>query len=143
MIWKQQTGQRGIPWRDNSSFLTTYYSILAAMVGAILALAVGDKEIATHWYGHSGCSHLLWSASSGDLRNASIRWTRMMLISTLPLAIDLRRWNRCHALWNRNSHYGLHYHAHRTLFIFILLATAVASWKWLCDIRFLLFGRED
>jgi len=29
-----------VPWRDHSSFVTTYYAILTAMVGAILALAI-------------------------------------------------------------------------------------------------------
>jgi len=39
-----------IPWRDNSSFVATYYSNLTAMVGAILALAIGDPEIKNSWY---------------------------------------------------------------------------------------------
>ena len=44
------TTRKDTPWRDNSSFVITFYSILTAMVGAILALAIGDKEIAAVWY---------------------------------------------------------------------------------------------
>jgi hypothetical protein len=50
MIQDQQTRESEVPWRDNSSFVTTFYAILTAMVGAILALAIGDKEIAASWY---------------------------------------------------------------------------------------------
>lgn len=39
------TKGKAVPWKDNSSFATTFYSVLTAMVGAIMALAIGDQEI--------------------------------------------------------------------------------------------------
>lgn len=47
---KEEAQPERIPWRDNSSFVSTFYSILTAMVGAILALAISDQQIKDSWY---------------------------------------------------------------------------------------------
>jgi hypothetical protein len=47
---KEGTQPEKIPWRDNSSFVLTFHSILTAMVGAILALAISDQQIKDSWY---------------------------------------------------------------------------------------------
>src|ERR1035437_465690 len=41
----QETNRKDTPWRDNSIFVTTFYAILTALVGAVLALAIGDMTL--------------------------------------------------------------------------------------------------
>jgi hypothetical protein len=45
----RRNSPKKIPWRDNSSSMMTLYSILSAMVGAVLAIAITDKEINDYW----------------------------------------------------------------------------------------------
>jgi hypothetical protein len=53
--------KKRVPWRDNSSFVVTFYSILTAMVGAVLAIAISDKEIANAWYWPIGFLSLIYN----------------------------------------------------------------------------------
>jgi hypothetical protein len=131
-----------IPWRDNSSFVTTFYAILTAMIGAILALAIGDKEIAAYWY---------WPIGLLALSMVSFIWG----LEKFGEAVDeddvdkYLAWLLPYNLGSSAMFYGiamyiaLHYHTGWVLLIVILFLATLASLKWLVDVWFLLFRSES
>ncbi len=141
MIQDQQTKQRAVPWRDNFSFVTTFYSILTAMVGAFMALAIGDKEIATSWYcpvsllALSMFLFILGFEKYGDAVDENdvdkyLAWLLAYNTGTIAMFFGIA------------SYIVLHYHVSWLLFAIILIAATFASWKWLYDIGYLLFTSE-
>ena len=139
MIQDQQTRHNEVPWRDNSSFVTTYYAILPAMVGAILALAIGDKEITAFWYCPVGLLALsmilfIWGiekygdAVDEDDVDKYLAWLLAYNFGTVAMFFGVATY-----IW-------LHYHTSWLLFAFIIIVATSASWKWLYDIWYLLFA---
>jgi hypothetical protein len=139
MIQDQQTRESEVPWRDNSSFVTTFYAILTAMVGAILALAIGDKEIAASWYCPVGLLALsmilfIWGFEKcGDAVDENdvdkyLAWLLSYNFGSVAMFFGVA------------TYIGLHYHSNWPLFAFIIIVATFASWKWLYDIGYLLFA---
>jgi hypothetical protein len=137
----QETNRKETPWRDNSSFVTTFYAILTAMVGAFLALAIGDKEIATVWYCPIGLLALsmisfIWGlercgeAMDEDDIDKYLAWLLVYNFGTIAMFFGVA------------TYISMHYHVSWTLFFFLLLVALVASWKWVDDIRFLIFASD-
>ncbi|MGA3334334.1 MAG: hypothetical protein ABSC62_09245 [Terracidiphilus sp.] len=141
MTNEREARQKGIPWRDNSSFVSTYYSILAAMAGAILALAVGDQEIKASWYlpvgllafsmicfiwGHEKCADAL----DEDDVDKYLAWLLAYNFGTAAMFFGIA------------TYIGFHYRLPWTVFVAILILAVAASWKWLHDIGYLLFKGE-
>jgi hypothetical protein len=138
MAREEEVKQRGIPWRDTSSFVSTYYSILTAMAGAILVLAIGDPAIKDCWYLPVGLlslslTALIWGlekcgeAIDEDDVDKYLAWLLAYDFGTLAMFFGIA------------SYILVHYRPTWTIFIGILILTTIASWKWLKDIRFLLF----
>lgn len=127
-----------IAWRDSSPFVTTFYAVLTAMVGAILALAIADKEIAAHWYypvsllAFSMCS-LIWGlekcgeAVDEDDVDKYLAWLLPYNLGSVAMFFGIA------------TYIALHYHVNRVLLTTILILATFASWKWIYDVWFLLF----
>lgn len=146
----RKAGLKAVPWRDNSSFVATFYAILTAMVGAILALAIGDPKIERNWYwpvgllalsmasfiwGHEKCG----DAMDEDDVDKYLAWLLFYNFGTVAMFFGLA------------AYIGLHYwpavdqprnHAGLPLLIAMLVAAIVVSEKWWNDIRFLLFANQ-
>jgi hypothetical protein len=138
MSQDRESRRKPTPWRDNSSFVATFYAILTAMVGAILALAIGDEKIKTCWYWPVGLLSfsmvsLIWGlekcgeATDEDDVDKYLAWLLAYNSGTIAMFFGIA------------AYVVLHYQPGWTLFIVILLLAALASWKWLSDIWFLLF----
>ncbi len=136
------TKGKAIPWKDNSLFVTTFYSILTAMVGAIMALAIGDQEIKAHWYRPIGLLFLsvvlfIWGiekygeAVDEDDIDKYLTWLLAYNFGTVAMYYGIA------------TYIGIHYHVRLLTFLTILAITFVTSWKWLKDSYFLLFENED
>ena len=137
----QETNRKYTPWRDNSPFVTTFYAILTAMVGAILALAIGDKEIAGVWYWPIGLlalsmiSFILGLERCGEAMDEDdidkyLAWLLIYNFGSIAMFFGIA------------SYMGMHYHVSWTLLIIILLVALVASLKWIRDIYFLIFASD-
>jgi len=141
MTNEKEARQKGIPWRDSLPFVSTYYSILAAMAGAILALAIGDQEIKDTWYlpvgllalsmiffiwGHEKCVDAL----DEDDVDKYLAWLLIYNLGTVAMFFGIA------------TYIVLHYRPPWAIFVVILILAVIASWKWLCDIRYLLFQGE-
>jgi hypothetical protein len=141
MTDERQHGKKGVPWRDNSSFVSTYYSILTAMVGAILAVAIGDQELKGSWYlpvgllalsmtffiwGHEKCLDAL----DDDDLDKYLAWLLIYNFGTVAMFFGIA------------TYIVIHYRPPWVVFAVILILAVFASWKWLCDIWFLLFAGE-
>ena len=109
------------------------------MVGAILALAIGDKEIATSWYcpvGLLALSMILFicgiekcgDAVDEDDVDKYLAWLLAYNLGTVAMFFGVGTY-----IW-------LHYHTSWPLFTFIIIVATIASWKWLYDIGYLLFA---
>jgi hypothetical protein len=130
-----------IPWRDNCSFVSTYYSILTAMVGAILALAISDKEIKDSWYAPVALlafsmASFIWGlekcgeAVDEDDVDKYLAWLLIYNLGTVAMFFGIA------------TYIGLHYRPTWAIFITIQILAAIVSWKWLHDIWYLLFQGE-
>jgi uncharacterized protein (DUF983 family) len=137
----QKTMRKDTPWRDNSSFVVTFYSILTAMVGAVLALAIGDKEIAAVWYWPIGLlalsmiSFILGLERCGEAMDEDdidkyLAWLLVYNFGSVAMFFGIA------------TYIAMHYHVSWTLLGIILLAALIASLKWLRDIRFLIFASD-
>lgn len=141
MTDENEARQKCIPWRDSSSLVSTYYSILTAMTGAILALAIGDQEIKDSWYvpvgllafsmisfiwGHEKCI----DAMDEDDVDKYLAWLLVYNLGTVAMFFGIA------------TYIVLHYRPPWAIFAVILILAAAASSKWLCDICFLLFAGE-
>jgi len=135
------TTRKDTPWRDNSSFVITFYSILTAMVGAILALAIGDKEIAAVWYcpiGLLALSMILFilglercgEAMDEDDIDKYLAWLLVYNFGSVAMFFGIA------------TYIAMHYHVSWTLLAILLFFALIASWKWLRDIYFLIFASE-
>ena len=134
--------QKTIPWRDNSSFVPTYYSILTAMVGAIMALAIGDREIAADWCWPIGllsfsvvCFILgierYGDAVDDDNIDKFLAWLLAYNIGTVAMFFGIA------------TYIGLHYHLGLAGFLVILIIAFIISLKWWKDTCFLIFANEE
>ena len=137
----QETKRKDIPWRDNSTFVTTFYAILTAMVGAVMALAIGDKEIAAVWYwpiGLLALSMILFilgiekfgEAMDEDDIDKYLAWLLVYNFGSVLMFFGIA------------TYIGMHYHVSWTLLFIVLLIALVASLKWLRDICFLIFASD-
>ena len=133
------TKRNDTPWRDNSSFVATFYSILTAMVGAVLALAIGDKEIAAFWYWPIGLLSIsmisfIWGlekcgeAMDEDDIDKYLAWLLVYNFGSVAMFFGIA------------TYIGMHYHVSWTLLVIILFVALISSLKWLCDIWFLIFA---
>jgi len=133
--------RKDTPWRDNSPFVTTFYAILTAMVGAFLALAIGDKEIAAVWYWPIGLlalsmiSFILGLERCGEAMDEDdidkyLAWLLVYNLGSVTMFFGVA------------TYIGMHYHVSWTLFVILLIAALIASLKWLSDIRFLIFASD-
>ena len=136
-----ESGQKHIPWRDSLSFVFTYYSILTAMVGAILALAIGDNAISHSWYLPVGLLSLsMFSFISGLEKCGEAmdeddvdKYLASLLLYNLGTAL---------MFFGISTYVVMHYRPTWTVFAIVQLLAMAASWKWLCDIIYLLFKGE-
>ncbi len=137
----QETNRKDTPWRDNSIFVTTFYAILTAMVGAVLALAIGDKDIAAVWYWPIGLLALsmilfIWGlercgeAMDEDDIDKYLAWLLVYNFGSVAMFFGIA------------TYIGMHYHVSWILLVIILLVALVASWKWITDICFLIFASD-
>jgi small-conductance mechanosensitive channel len=137
-----ETKEKAIPWRDNSFFVMTFYSILTAMVGAIMALAVGDQEIAKDWYWPIGLLFVslvfliygvekYGEAVDEDDIDKYLAWLLAYNIGTAAMFFGIA------------AYIGLHYHLGFATFAAILAIAFFSSWKWWKDTCFLLFKNEQ
>ena len=135
------TKRKTIPWRDNSSFVTTFYSVLAAMVGAIMALAIGDQEIKANWCWPIGLLFLsvflfilgiekYGEATDENDINKYLTWLLAYNAGTVSMFFGIA------------TYIGLHYHVRLIAFVAILAIASATSWIWLEDTCFLLFKNE-
>jgi len=131
-----------VPWRGNSSFVTTYYSVLTAMVGAILALAIGDREIAAHWHGPIGLLAFsmicfIWGlekhGEAMDEDNVDKYLTWLLAYNAGSVAM----------FFGIEAYIALHYHVDWKAHTVIFFLATFASFKWLSDFMYLLFARGD
>jgi len=131
-----------VPWKDNSPFATTFYSILAGMVGAIVALAIGDHDIATDWYWPIGLLSFslicfIWGiekygeAADEDSVDKYLSWLLAYNFGTGTMFLGIA------------TYIALHYHVGRAAFLSILAAAIITSLKWWRDSLFLLFKNEE
>ena len=136
------TKGKAIPWKDNSSFATTFYSILTAMVGAIMALAIGDQEITKRWYWPIGLFFIsvvffilgiekYGEAVDEDDVDKYLAWLLAYNIGTIAMFVGIA------------TYIGFHYHLRLSTFLAILVIAFIASSKWLMDTFFLLFKNEE
>ncbi len=146
----RQEIRKAIPWRDNSSFVATFYAILAAMVGAILALAIGDPKIERNWYWPVGLLALsmvsfIWGlekcgeAIDEDDVDKYLAWLIVYNLGSVAMFFGLAAYIGLHywpAVNQPNNKAGL------PLLIAMLAVATVASWKWWKDIGFLLFANR-
>lgn len=134
---EKEARSKGIPWRDNSSFVLTFHSILTAMVGAILALAISDKQIRDRWYvpvtllALSMTLLILSLEKYGDAMDEDdvdkyLAWLLAYNFGTVFMFFGIA------------EHIALHYRPAWTIFFIIQILAIIASWKWLDDIRYLL-----
>lgn len=146
----QEASRKLIPWRDNSSFVATFYAILTAMVGAILALAIGDPKIERNWYwpvgllalsmvaliwGHEKCGDAM-DEDDVDKYLASLlayNFGTVAMFFGLAAYIGLHYWP---AVDQPKNHAGL------PQLIAMLAAATAVSQKWLKDIGYLLFKNQ-
>jgi hypothetical protein len=142
MSEKAEMKDKPIPWSDNSSFVMTFYSILTAMVGAIMALAIGDQEITKDWYRPIGLlfiSLVLFilgiekygEAVDEDDIDKYLAWLLAYNIGTVAMFFGIA------------TYVGLHYHLRLTTFPVILVAAFITSWKWWHDTCFLFFKNDE
>lgn len=142
MIENTGTEGKAIPWRDNSSFVTTFYSILTAMVGAVMALAIGDQEIKADWcwpIGSLFLSLVLFILSIEKYGEAVdendigkyLAWLLAYNAGTVAMFFGMA------------TYIGFHYQVRLPVFLAILAIALVTSWKWFKDSYFLLFENED
>jgi peptidoglycan/LPS O-acetylase OafA/YrhL len=146
----RKAGLKAVPWRDNSSFVATFYAILTAMVGAILALAIGDPKIEKNWYWPVGLLALsmvsfIWGlekcgeAMDEDDVDKYLAWLLAYNLGSVAMFFGLAAYIGLHhwpAVNQPNNKAGL------PLLIALLAAAIVASWKWWEDIGFLLFANQ-
>jgi hypothetical protein len=136
------TKGKAVPWKDNSSFVTTFYSVLTAMVGAIMALAIGDQEIKADWCWPIGSLFLsvvlfilgiekYGEAVDEDNIDKYLPWLLAYNVGTVAMFFGIA------------TYVGLHYHVKLAAFLAILAIAFATSWKWLKDSYFLLFENED
>ena len=132
---------KAVPWKDNSSFATTFYSILTAMVGAIMALAIGDQEIKADWCWPIGLLFLsvvlfilgiekYGEAVDEDDIDKYLTWLLAYNFGTVAMFFGIA------------TYIGLHYHVRLAALLAFLAVAFVTSWKWLKDSCFLLFKNE-
>ncbi len=140
MTQGKQTERAG--WQGNSSFVTTYYAVLTAMVGAILALAIGDREIAADWHRPIGLLAFsmfcfIWGlekhGEAMDEDNVDKYLTWLLAYNAGSVAM----------FFGIEAYISLHYHMGWKTHTFIFLLAMFASSKWLSDIKFLLFVRGE
>lgn len=139
-----------IPWRDNSSFVATFYAILTAMVGAILALAIEDPKIERNWYWPVGLLALsmvsfIWGlekcgeAMDEDDVDKYLAWLLAYNLGSVAMFFGLAVYIGLHfwpAVDQPNNQAGL------PLLIAMLAAAIVVSQKWWKDIGYLLFASQ-
>ena len=147
---RRKASRKAIPWRDNSSFVATFYAILTAMVGAILALAIGDPKIERNWYwpvgllalsmasfiwGHEKCG----DAMDEDDVDKYLAWLLAYNLGSVAMFFGLATYIGLHywpAVDQPNNQAGL------TRIIAMLAAAIVVSQKWWIDIWFLLRANQ-
>jgi hypothetical protein len=111
------------------------------MVGAILALAIGDKEIAAIWYWPIGLLALsmisfIWGlekcgeAMDEDDIDKYLAWLLVYNFGSVAMFFGIA------------TYIGMHYHVSWTLLVIILIVALIASLKWLFDICFLIFASD-
>lgn len=135
------TKGKAVPWRDNSSFVTTFYSILTAMVGAIMALAIGDREIADEWYWPIGILFLSVSLLIWGVENCGEAFDEDDIDKYLTSLLAYNG-GTVAMFFGIATYIGLHYHVRLAAFLAILVIAFVASWKWWKDSCFLLFKND-
>ena len=134
--------RKTIPWRDNSPIVWTYYSILTAMVGAVMALAIGDEKIAAHWWWPIGLLSLSFvcficgiekcgEAVDDDSIDKFLAWLLAYNIGTVAMFFGIA------------TYIGLHYHLGLAGFLAILIIAFIVSLKWWKDTYFLIFANEE
>lgn len=141
---RENSGTKGkaVPWRDNSSFATTFYSVLTAMVGAVMALAVGDQEIKADWCWPIGLLFLsvvlfilgiekYGEAVDEDDIDKYLAWLLAYNVGTVAMFFGIA------------TYIALHYHVRLAAFLAILAIALVTSWKWFKDSYFLLFENKE
>ena len=142
--------RKAVPWREHSSFVATFYAILAAMVGAMLALAIGDPRIEQNWYWPIGLLALsmvssIWGlekcgeAVEADDVDKYLAWFLVNNLGSITMCFGVATYVGLH-YWpvvdQQNNRAGL------TLLIAMLVAALFASLKWWKDIWFLLFVNQ-
>jgi len=146
----RKASRETIPWRDNSSFVATFYAILTAMVGAILALAIVDPRIERNWYwpvGLLGLSMIsfIWGlekcgeAIDEDDIDKYLAWLLVYNLGSVAMFFGLATYIGLH-FWPAVDHPSNK--AGLPLLIAMLAAATVTSWKWWNDILFLLFANQ-
>jgi len=146
----RKAGRADAPWRDNSSFVATFYAILAAMVGAILALAIADPKIERNWYWPVGLLALsmvsfIWGlekcgeAMDEDDVDKYLAWLLAYNLGSVAMFFGLATYIGLHywpAVDQPNNQAGL------PLLITMLAAATVFSQKWWNDIWYLLSANQ-
>jgi uncharacterized protein (DUF983 family) len=141
MMDDEEAQPQSVPWRDNSSFVLTYYSILAAMVGAILALAISDPQIEDSWYLPVTLLALsmfcfIWGLEKcGEAMNEDdvdkyLTWLLICTLGTVAMFFGI------------STYIVLHYRPGWAIFFAIQILVVIASSKWLHDIWSSLFQGE-
>jgi len=136
-----ESGPKRIPWREGLSFVFTYYSILTAMVGAILALAIGDKEISNRWYWPVGLLSLsmfsfIWGLEKcGDAMDENdvdkyLAWLLAYNSGTVLMFFGI------------STYVVIHYRPPWPVLWVVQILAIAASSKWLYDIKYLLSKGE-
>ncbi len=112
------------------------------MVGAIMALAIGDQEIKANWCWPigllllsvvlfiSGIEKYGEAVDENDI-NKYLTWLLAYNAGTVSMFFGI------------TTYIGLHYHVRLTVFVAILAIASATSWKWLQDSCFLLFINEE
>jgi len=111
------------------------------MVGAVLALAIGDKEIAAVWYWPIGLLALSMisfivglercgEAMDEDDVDKFLAWLLVYNSGSVLMFFGIA------------TYIGMHYHVSWILLVIILIVAFVASLKWLRDICFLIFATD-
>lgn len=146
----RQVSLNVVPWRDNSSFVATFYAILAAMVGAILALAIGDPKIERNWYWPVGLLALsmvsfIWGlekcgeAMDEDDVDKYLAWLLAYNLGCVAMFFGLAAYIGLHywpAVDQPNNRAGL------PLLIAMVAAAIFFSQKWWKDIWYLLSANQ-
>ncbi|HVN93064.1 MAG TPA: hypothetical protein VMT38_05185 [Terracidiphilus sp.] len=142
MTSAKEATRKDVPWRESLSFVSTYYSILAAIAGGILALAIGDPEVKNTWYlpvfllalsmfcfvmGHEKCV----DAFDEDDVDKYLAWLLAYNIGTIAMIFGIA------------TYIVLHYRPPWAIFVVVLTLALTASWKWLLDTKYLLFQADD